>query len=172
MVHRCTSSRRSWLEQQLVHFVVLHHVGTSSWEMQERGKKRTRWAQLCPGPAAQCSRAADHPSGGSTNSCRSAMLRFLATSRNHFFTCGGKIYNHGTAILKGKGVQQYTRGTHQGSASQFRVRYTLTRAINPSIAHGMSVHGALNPLHRTSGRSTLELWNGGGQIDQDHHHIM
>ena len=25
------------------------------------------------------------------NSCRSAMLRFLATSRNHFFSCSGKI---------------------------------------------------------------------------------
>ena len=33
------------------------------------------------------------------------------------------------------------------------VRYTLARAINPSIAHGMSAHGALTPLHRTSGRS-------------------
>ena len=44
----------------------------------------------------------------------------------------------GHAILKGKGVQQYTKGTHRGRLSAV-VRYTLARAINPSIAHGMSV---------------------------------
>ena len=90
---------------------------TSCWDviLGDAGKrqKETKWAQLCPGPAAQCGRAADHPSGGSTNSCRSAMLRFLATSRNHFFTCSGKIYNHGTRDPKG----ERRTAVHQGDSS-------------------------------------------------------
>ena len=37
MEARTSSHRRR--AQQHVHLVVQHHVGTSSWEMQERGKK-------------------------------------------------------------------------------------------------------------------------------------
>ena len=131
---------------------------TSCWDviLGDAGKrqKRTRWAQLCPGPAAQCGRAADHPSGGSTNSCRSAMLRFLATSRNHFFTCGGKIYNHGTRDPKG----ERRTAVHQGDSSGAP---QCSSALHPR-AGDKPLHSARHgrarcidpPLHRTSGRST------------------
>ena len=153
MEARTSSHRRR--AQQHVHLVVQHHVGTT-YSLGGAGKrqKETKWAQLCPGPAAQCGRAADHPSGGSTNSCRSAMLRFLATSRNHFFTCSGKIYNHGTRDPKG----ERRTAVHQGDSSGAP---QCSSALHPR-AGDKPLHSARHerarctdpPLHRTSGRST------------------
>ena len=129
MVHRCTSSRRSWLEQQLVHFVVQHHVGTSSWEMQERGKKELDGLsyaqdQLHSAVVQQTTRLV-----APVTAVGARTLQFLSGIAS---SLAWEDSNHGTRDPKGEG----RTAVHQGDSSGA-----------PQYSSALHPHAGDKPLH-------------------------